>query len=201
MPEATHHGGSLPEPHGPSARRIAANRRNALRSTGPQTLAGKRRVALNARKNGLCPVELQQQLRARGEDPSEFRRLHRDLIGIFRPSHEAAEAAVLALATAWWEKARRARNWVAAGPPRCQDLDERLENLLLKLIGMMRQRHEWWVHRLGSVVGWPIGSPAEVLQQIEERLFVFGGQPGRRKYRIRPRPGRPPEDGEQSHHS
>ena len=36
-----------------SARKIAANRRNALASTGPRTAAGKARVAQNARRHGL----------------------------------------------------------------------------------------------------------------------------------------------------
>jgi hypothetical protein len=37
-----------------SARKIAANRRNALASTGPRTAAGKARVAQNARRHGLA---------------------------------------------------------------------------------------------------------------------------------------------------
>ena len=37
-----------------SARRMAANRRNAQRSTGPRTAAGKKRASRNALKHGLC---------------------------------------------------------------------------------------------------------------------------------------------------
>ena len=37
-----------------SARRVAANRRNAQRSTGPRTPAGKQRASRNAIKHGLC---------------------------------------------------------------------------------------------------------------------------------------------------
>jgi hypothetical protein len=37
-----------------SARRLAANRRNAKRSTGPRTARGKRRSSRNALKHGLC---------------------------------------------------------------------------------------------------------------------------------------------------
>ena len=166
----------------PSALRIAANRRNALKSTGPRTRAGKRRVALNALNHDLCPPELEQQLRVRGEDPREFRRLHRDLIAIFQAQEEAATAAVKTLALTWWEKARRIRHWVAAGPPRSEDLDARLEELLRFLVYVMRQRHQWWYSRLASVLGRPVGSPAEVRCRIESRLFIFGGRPGRRKY-------------------
>ena len=38
----------------PSPARVAANRRNAKRSTGPRTVAGKQRASRNALKHGLC---------------------------------------------------------------------------------------------------------------------------------------------------
>ena len=70
-------------------------------------------------------------MRARGENPREFRRLHRDLIAIFHPSDGAAVQAVELMAHTWWDKARRIRNWVAAGQPPADDLDARLERLLV----------------------------------------------------------------------
>ncbi len=59
----------------------------------PATPAGKRRSVLNARRRNLFPQELERQLRARGEDPREFCRLHRDLIAIFKPRDEPASPA------------------------------------------------------------------------------------------------------------
>ena len=59
-------------PKRPSPLKIAANRRNALKSTGPKTAAGKRRVALNTRSRDLVPEELERQLLARGEGPAGF---------------------------------------------------------------------------------------------------------------------------------
>ncbi len=100
-----------------TAAKLAANRRNAQKSTGPRTRAGKRRVALNARSRDLCPQELERELRARGEDSGEFRRLHRDLISIFRPQDVAGVGAVEWLARTWWEKARRIRRPGARGGP------------------------------------------------------------------------------------
>jgi len=41
-----------------SQKRIDANRRNALRSTGPKSLQGKARVARNAVKHGLCATHV-----------------------------------------------------------------------------------------------------------------------------------------------
>ena len=51
-------------------------------------------MALNARRRGLCSEELEQQFRTRGEDPREFRRLHRDLIAVFHPKDRVAVEAV-----------------------------------------------------------------------------------------------------------
>jgi len=79
-----------------SPARLAANRRNAKKSTGPKTKAGKRRVALNARR--LAPPEMERQLEALGEDPHDFRRLHRDVAALFQPQDVPDEAAVQLLA-------------------------------------------------------------------------------------------------------
>jgi hypothetical protein len=167
----------------PSLLQIAANRRNALNSTGPKTPGGKRRAALNRLSRNLCSKGLERQLWAHGEDLREFWPLHRDLIAIFQPQGEAAVRAVEWLARTWWEKARRIRHWVAAGPARSEDLDARLDELLRFLVHLLRERHEWWQHRLVSVLELPLGSPADVRRQIESRLFIFGGaKPGRRKY-------------------
>ena len=60
----------------PGDLRRAANRRNAQKSTGPKTAAGKRRVSLNRLKRGLIPREVATQIQARGEDRRQFYRLH-----------------------------------------------------------------------------------------------------------------------------
>ncbi|MGO9269831.1 MAG: hypothetical protein ACLQOO_06185 [Terriglobia bacterium] len=52
-----------------SPARLAANGRNAKKSTGPKTKAGKRRVALNALR--LAPPEIERQLGARRR-PARF---------------------------------------------------------------------------------------------------------------------------------
>ncbi len=70
----------------PSPAKLAANRRNALKSTGPGAAAGKCRAILNAITRDLCPEQLERQLWAGGGDPREFCRLHRD---IFRTEDRA----------------------------------------------------------------------------------------------------------------
>ncbi len=56
-----------------TAAQIAANRRNAQKSTGPRTPEGNAVVAQNAIKHGL----LAQEVVIKGEDPGEFA-LYRD---------------------------------------------------------------------------------------------------------------------------
>jgi hypothetical protein len=162
--------------------RQAANRRNARKSTGPRTRAGKRRVALNALRRALCPPDFEREMRARREDPRDFRRLHRDLLALFEPRERLSRRGVDLMAQIWWIKARRVRQWIGSGPPCFPDLDVKLEYLLRGMVRLERARHGWWFRRLSSILGSPLGGPAEVRAQIEQRLFIFGAKPGRRTY-------------------
>ena len=166
--------------------RTLANRRNALKSTGPKSVAGKRRSALNSR-NELYAGDLERQFRARGEDPRDFRRLHRDLVAIFQPREAPDKSAVELMARTWWEKGRRIREWVAAGPARCDGQDRLIEELLLFLVNVQRHQHQPWRVRLAAVLGQPIGSPADVRSKIEARLHLFGAKRTTRKYPRHPR--------------
>jgi len=178
---------ALPKPSNLSAARLAANRRNALKSTGPKTPAGKRRVSLNkGRDKELCSPEVERELRARGESPRDFRRMHRDLIAIFRPGDSWEKRGVETLAFVWWKKARRIRGWVGAGEARCDDLDTQLDQLIQLLLLTQSAQHQWWKARLSSVLGYGLRNPQEVRLRIERRLFAFGGRPGKRNYPRKP---------------
>jgi len=168
-----------------SPARLAANRRNAQKSTGPRTKAGKRRAALNARRLGLAAPEIERQLQARGEDPRDFRRLHRDLAALFQPQDVAGEAAVRLLAVTWWEKARRIRNCVTASAALTDDLDQKIEELLTFVVYVQRQLHRPWQAWLMEVLGPELGKPADVRRKIERRLSTFGATKAARAY---PRP-------------
>ncbi len=168
-----------------SPARLAVNRRNARKSTGPKTKAGKRRVALNALRLGLVPPEIGQQLRASGEDPRDFRRLHRDVAALFPPPDGTGEVAVQLLTRIWWKKARRIRNWVGAGPAPTKELDEKIEELLVHLVSAQRERHGRWRVRLMEVLGPGLGGPGDTRRTMERRLFAFGATKATRTY---PRP-------------
>lgn len=89
-----------------SMRRIAANRRNAQRSTGPRTPQGKARVSQNARTHGIfstvatIPGE---------EDPEEFRRHAEGLRESWKPVGYHEELEVDHLAEVSWRLRRATR--------------------------------------------------------------------------------------------
>jgi len=161
-----------------SPAKLRAQRANARLSTGPRTKAGKFRSALNGQIRRLLPEAMEHELRARGEDPRDFCRLHRDLIAIFRPRHPEIAMGVMMLASAWWQKARRIRQWVGSGPPQSAELDARIEALLRLIVSEMQGHNRHWKTALAAVVGPEIGHPAEVRRQIEERLTLFGAKRG-----------------------
>jgi hypothetical protein len=92
-----------------SERQIAANRLNALRSSGPRSAEGKARAASNALKHGLTG----KQVVLPGEDPAEFDAFRSDLIADRAPQGALEEIfAEKIVADAW--RFRRALQLVAA---------------------------------------------------------------------------------------
>jgi hypothetical protein len=92
-----------------SARRIAANRRNAQKSTGPRTPEGKRRSSQNGLRRGLGAESFREAMRCLNEDPREFEQLHRDLIDSCQPANALEAKLVEDLAKLWWKKGRAER--------------------------------------------------------------------------------------------
>jgi hypothetical protein len=80
-----------------SPKRLAANRANAARSTGPRSTNGKTRSAQNSRKHGFaaskfCAVRL--------EDLDEFAILHAKAVATYRPANDQELIAVERIALA-----------------------------------------------------------------------------------------------------
>ena len=95
-----------------SERRVQANRRNALRSTGPKTARGKRAVAGNAIKHGFLAREVVITAWHGEESLKEFHDLVEKICEHYGAIGVVEELLVQTIATCWWRKARviRAEN-------------------------------------------------------------------------------------------
>lgn len=91
-------------------RQITANQRNARRSTGPRTKAGKARSRYNALKNGLTARTAVPLL---GESRQAFEELRYGLFADFQPKTVVARELVDELAQRLWQL-RRCRNFANA---------------------------------------------------------------------------------------
>jgi hypothetical protein len=89
-----------------SERKIQANRRNALRSTGPTTARGKRNVSCNAIKHGLLARQVVITAGDGEESLTEFQDLVEKLREQYKPVGVIEELLVQIIATCWWRKAR-----------------------------------------------------------------------------------------------
>lgn len=96
---------TLVQPPPPTNRQLEANRRNALRSTGPRTAAGKGVVRDNALKHGF----LSRHLIIEGESPEDFGQLLDELMREYRPVGVVESGLVEQVAICLWRKARFVR--------------------------------------------------------------------------------------------
>src|SRR5918994_7133465 len=88
-----------------SEKKAEANRRNALKSTGPKTPEGKDAVRLNALKHGL----LSQEILLPGEDEEALRELGQNLRAELQPVGELESLLVDRIITAYWRLRRLGR--------------------------------------------------------------------------------------------
>src|SRR5215216_7726585 len=88
-----------------SDRRAEANRRNALRSTGPKTPEGKAAIRLNALRHGL----LSREILLPGEDEEALRELGEHLRAELQPGGELENLLVDRIISAYWRLRRLGR--------------------------------------------------------------------------------------------
>jgi hypothetical protein len=94
---STHSPSPVPHPRIPSEARLAANRANAQRSTGPRTAEGKARSSQNAVKHGFTGSTFSI---VRFEDIHEVGNLKCDAVSCYRPVNAEEMAAVERIALA-----------------------------------------------------------------------------------------------------
>ena len=87
-----------------SQNRIDANRRNALKSTGPRSASGKFKARYNALWHGAFAADLLLP----GEDPRAFASLRRKLRNFYRPANEEQEFIVNRIVLCAWRLQRLA---------------------------------------------------------------------------------------------
>src|SRR5438552_17251744 len=83
-------------------KQIEANRRNALRSTGPKTQEGKAAVRLNSLRHGVYA----KTLLLPGESREDFNQLCEDLEKDWQPQTRTEQEHVEEMATCIWKKIR-----------------------------------------------------------------------------------------------
>src|SRR5215472_11522592 len=84
---------------------IEANRRNALKSTGPKSDEGKARSSMNALCHGLTAA----QAVLPHEDPDDYEKLRRGMLESYAPENPAEQAVVEELVNAYWRLQRMHR--------------------------------------------------------------------------------------------
>jgi hypothetical protein len=89
-----------------SEKRLAANRANAQKSTGPRTPEGKARSRNNAVIHGLRSQQLIINSPHLKEDLAEFHALLDSFVETFNPRNEAERSAVLRIALCIWRQQR-----------------------------------------------------------------------------------------------
>jgi hypothetical protein len=85
-----------------SVRRIAANKQNAAKSTGPRTADGKARSSQNALKHGLTA----RTALLPSEDPAEFAAFCEELFSFLQPQGALEEKLVDRAVSLWWRLQR-----------------------------------------------------------------------------------------------
>ncbi len=100
---------STPEPQRISPKKLEANRRNAQRSTGPRTAAGKDRSKRNAFKHGLTAKEVLITAGDGKENKREYEQLLAGFRDYFRPVGLPQALLVDEIAICFWKKKRAHR--------------------------------------------------------------------------------------------
>lgn len=154
---------------------IAARRRNAQKSTGPRTPAGKRRASLNSLKWPLWPARMRATVAKSGAPPREYRRLTRDLTALLDPCDAHLNHLVCYLVHHWWLKAIQVG--IMRRHPRVRldttGLDQCLEFDLASFADGLSFYSRKWLHRLEKSLGARVESFADLRAKIESRLATF----------------------------
>jgi hypothetical protein len=150
-----------------SERRIKANSKNALRSTGPKTERGKRTVARNAIKHGLLARQVVITAGDGKESSEEFHALVGQLCDDYEPVGVVEEMLVQTIATCWWRKARviRAENGEIRKGLDTLAVDRAQRNSDKGNRDLALLTTTWWLHELEAA---PAGLCSDGVSAVRE---------------------------------
>ncbi len=125
-----------------SKRRLAANRQNARKSTGPKTPTGKARSARNSIKHGLLSADVVVATGDGAERPQDFHALLDRLVQQFDPRDAIEHALVERVAACFW-RLRRAQRFEVGALHEALDQSRRHpdDDQLAKLQGALHHTH------------------------------------------------------------
>ena len=109
-----------------TAARLAANRLNAQKSTGPRTAPGKERAAMNALKNGLWARSIRRAIAHAGEPVWKFEGMIERLALVLKPRNRLQAARLERYAQMLWSmhhQMQRFRSPLNARKPSLQFTD------------------------------------------------------------------------------
>jgi hypothetical protein len=113
-----------------SEARLAANRANAEKSTGPKSQEGRARSSRNSFKHGLYS----KQLVLPGEDPAELDQLKADLFTQHQPINSAEELLVNEMAEQYWRIRRfrlfEVKAWETPDQDQCLKMLSQIQRLM-----------------------------------------------------------------------
>jgi hypothetical protein len=148
-------------------KQIAANRRNAQKSTGPKTPEGKANIRFNNLRHGLRS----RTLILPNENPEEFAELYAGLEADWQPTTTSARLLVEQMAVSHWQilRAHRAQNAILIHDPngleRLADLDRLYRQQARFEHAFLRAHQELdWLRRHPQ----PAATPAEESEEGEE---------------------------------
>ena len=179
---------------------LAANRRNALKSTGPRTAEGKARSCMNGLKHGRCAKRLPEKLAAAGDHGGAA--LYQKVRGEIRTTFQAQPddpgqmrqldqmtAKVWLLARSAGINGRKPRSPMFSmklGPRHHSRLLFRIQDRAqgITIVYWVQRKGYWNVTRVMEAVAgrYPADAPTlgEILEsKLRHRVFWPGSQPGR----------------------
>jgi hypothetical protein len=152
-----------------SPRKLAANRKNALKSTGPKTVRGKEVSSRNSRKHGLFARQFMDFF-AHSEDPDEYDALWEGLRKQFQPIGAGEEMEVERIAQSWWRLKRAYRYENAMNRVAQRDLAGRELVDQLEYCGKRDEQEQIVIQLLQSAED-EVWNTGEIPEQLKTKVF------------------------------